>query len=141
MRFNKKAQFDMSRKVVYYLIALFVLAFIVIYMSSIIRSGNLRDVSLLSKASGNILAAELLTSQNCFSTFDEDLSRVYPGIIEENNLLEESLQNCGKYFPDKFSISIKDKKFGDEDFSGKKFSRPVIVNGNLEEAKLEVQNA
>ena len=142
MKLLKKDQFDLSRKVVYSLLVRFVLAFMVIYMNSVIKSGNLRDISLLGKSSGNLFVAELLTSPNCFAYFDEDIGRVYPGVINEEKRNEDSLESCGKYFRDHFSISVADKKIGDAGFSGKMFSRPVILsNGSLEEVEIEVQNA
>src|SRR3989344_6745652 len=101
---NKKAQFDLSRKAVYYIIVLFVLAFIVISMNNVIKSGNLKDVSLIGKSYGNLLVAEVLTSPNCFSYRDEDIGRNYPGIIDVKMFNEEN--KCGKYFPDKYSISF-----------------------------------
>ena len=137
---NKKAQFDLSRKAVYYIIVLFILAFIVISMNNVIKSGNLKDVSLIGKSYGNLLVAEVLTSPNCFSYRDEDIGRNYPGIIDVKRFNEDN--QCGKYFLDKFSISFNGTKIGDDAFSGKEFSRPVLTDdGSLNEITIKVQNA
>lgn len=138
----KKAQFDLSRKTVYYIFALFILAFIVISMINVIKSGNLKDISLLGKSAGNLLVAEIVTSSNCFAEHDEDLDRNYPGIINLDNFNEERLNTCGKYFQDKFSVTIDNTKIGDSEFNGKEFSRPVLLNdGSFKELKVKVQNA
>ena len=140
-----KGQFDLSRKAIYYIIVLFVLAFIVIYMNNVIKSSNLRDISNLGKASGNQLVAELITSPSCFTFFDTDIGRSYPGIIDATRLNDETLSGCARFFPDKFSASINGLDLGDKDFSGKQFSRPVLVLEDdilkLKKASFEVQNA
>lgn len=142
---NKIAQFDLSRKSVYYIIVLFVLAFMVIYMNNVIRSSNMRDVSNLGRASGNQLVAELVASPSCFVLFDEDIGRNYPGIIDSSRLNQEALSGCAMYFPDKFSVKINEIVIGDRNFTGKKFSRPVIIDESgvmkFGEASFEVQNA
>lgn len=138
----RKAQFDLSRKAVYYLIVLFVLAFIVISMNNVIKSGNLKDISLLGKSAGNLLVAEVITSPNCFTEYDEDIDRNYPGMIDSGKFNEDALSSCGKYFQDKYSINLDDKELGDSQFNGKKFSRPVILkDGTFNEIKVVVQNA
>lgn len=138
----KKAQFDLSRKTVYYILALFILAFIVLSMNNVIKSGNLKDISHLGRSAGNLLVAEIVTSPNCFAEHDEDLDRNYPGIIDLDNFNEERLSSCGKYFQDKFSISLDNTKIGDSEFNGKEFSRPVLLkDGSFKELKVKVQNA
>lgn len=136
----KKAQMDLSRKTVYYVIVLFVLAFMVIYMNNIIKSGNQKDVSLLGKASGNLLIAELATSPNCFAYMDNDLNRVYPGIIDMDRF-NEIPPNCAKYYPGRFSLLLKGKNLGDQSLAaGKIYSIPVILqDGSF--AEMVVQNA
>lgn len=138
----KKAQFDLSRKTVYYLLVLFILAFIVLSMNNVIKSGNIKDISLLGRSAGNILVAEIVTSSGCFAEHDGDLDRNYPGIIDIDKLNEKKLSSCGKYFQDKFYISLGDTKIGDSGFGGKEFSRPVLLkDGSFSELKARVQNA
>lgn len=138
----KKAQFDLSRKAVYYLIVLFVLAFIVISMNNVIKSGNLKDISLLGKSAGNLLVAELITSPNCFTDYDEDIGRAYPGIIDDGKFNEDALSSCGKYFQDKFYLSLDNEKIGDTEFAGKEISRPILLkDGSFKELKVGAQNA
>lgn len=136
----KKAQMDLSRKTVYYIIALFVLAFMVIYMNNIIKSGNQKDVSLLGNASGNLLIAELAASPNCFAYMDDDLNRVYPGMIDMDRFNEIPL-NCAKYYPGRFSLLLKGKNLGGQSLeAGKISSIPVILqDGSF--AEMVVQNA
>ncbi|MEA3378398.1 MAG: hypothetical protein U9Q69_02040 [Nanoarchaeota archaeon] len=118
---NKKAQYDFGRKTIYYIIVAIFLTVMFIYLNIGFARFDFRVIQTTNKLAGEILAAEIAISPECFSFTDKDTGRAYPGIIDkglfETGILRES---CARYYQDRiivYLVSEKNPKY--EYFSSK----------------------
>lgn len=102
----KKAQYDIGRKAIYYIIVLFFLTFIFLYLRGVIVGSNEDLYYNLHRAKAELILQQLSTSPDCFAYYDEDTYRTYPGIIDPNKLNTVKL-NCVKFYKG-FNAGIKD---------------------------------
>jgi len=107
---HKKAAFNLGRKTLYFIITIFVITFIFLYMRNAITSYNDDVVSDFSNIEGAVIATEALMSPKCFAYYDEEIDRVYPGIIDYSKLNEETLgKGCMIYIDSPYKIKVLDK--------------------------------
>lgn len=119
---GKKGSYDISRKTLYFIIVLVVLAFIFIYMAGTIS--KYYSISSKNKEAimGQILLQEAVYSPKCFAYYDETTGRTYPGIIDQAKFEGEKSKSCRRYIGDiPYKISMKN-------------SDKVIAGGMLEES-------
>lgn len=125
---GKKGSYDISRKTLYFIIVLFVLAFIFIYMAGTIS--KYYSISSKNKEAirGQILLQEAIYSPNCFAYYDETTGRTYPGIIDQAKFEEEHSKWCMRYIEGTpYKISTPSKSI----FTG-------LLNDNTEKAERSV---
>lgn len=139
---HSKGAYNLGRKFIYFIIALFVIGMIFLYMSYAIKSYNNEVVSDATEIEGAVITAEAVMSPKCFAYYDEEIDRVYPGIIDYNKLLNERLgQSCMIYIDSPYQIKLLDKVLrlvDGEDLE--KVVSPVLVfkDGILQPEKMEV---
>lgn len=102
----KKAQYDLGRKAIYYIIVLFFLTFIFLYLRGVIVGSNEDLYYNLYKAKAELILQQLSTSPDCLAYYDEDINRAYPGIIDNDKLSAERL-DCVRFY-DGFNAGIRD---------------------------------
>lgn len=106
---NKKAQFDVGRKFIYYLLVIFFLIVIFIFLNTTFAKFDYRILDSSNKLSSNIVATEMIMSPFCFAYFDEEIERTYPGIIDKSKFNNENIyKSCGKYYENKFFVYLID---------------------------------
>lgn len=121
-KLSRKGSYDISRKTLYFIIVLVVLAFIFIYMAGTISKHYLITEKNKEAIMGQILLQEAIYSKNCFAYYDETTGRLYPGIIDRAKFEGEKSKSCMRYLGDiPYKISMKN-------------SNKVIAGGMLEES-------
>ncbi|MBU2638705.1 MAG: hypothetical protein KJ955_07055 [Nanoarchaeota archaeon] len=105
---NRKASFDLSRKALYFILVLFVVTFIFLYMHAAIIKQGTKGITHRGSVSGQLIAAEALTSSRCFAYYDEELDRAYPGVIDFDKIKAGLKLGCLQYAQNPFKISIYD---------------------------------
>lgn len=119
---GKKGSYDISRKTLYFIIVLVVLAFIFIYMAGTISKYYKISEKNKEAIMGQILLQEAIYSKNCFAYYDETTGRAYPGIIDQAKFEGERSKWCKRYIEDvPYKISMQN-------------SNKVIAGGMLDES-------
>jgi len=139
---NKKGGYDVSRKWIYWILALFLFAFMFLYMRNAIASHNDVAVEHLDKIEGAVIISEAIFSPKCFSYYDKDLGRAYPGIIDLAKFNEERFnEDCFVFIENPFTIKLGDITLGNSrDEELEKIIVPVLVKDGeiIRKDKLEI---
>jgi len=110
---NKKAQFDLAMKTIYWMIAAFVITLIIIGFSFIIADYRNKLTQVPSELKADLIDFRFASSSECFAY--NDSNKVYPGIINLNKFNEETLFKCYHTEEKKgykiynFGLKLKDK--------------------------------
>ncbi|MDD4877808.1 MAG: hypothetical protein PHO02_02100 [Candidatus Nanoarchaeia archaeon] len=106
-RIGKRGSYDISRKTLYFIIVLFVLAFIFIYTAGTISKHYTISSKNKDAVMGQILLQETIYSPYCLAYYDETTGRTYPGIIDESKYNGEKNKLCRRYLGDiPYAISM-----------------------------------
>lgn len=107
---KKKGAYDIGRKWLYIVIAIFVIIFIFFYMRSAILKFNTDTVYNTERIKGGMIAAQAVMSPKCFAYYDAETERTYPGIIDMDKFNNNNLgKNCMIYASSAYSIRLKGK--------------------------------
>lgn len=95
---NKKAQsiFDTARKTIYWMIASFVIAMVVIGYVLILSSYKERLTHTPAEIKADIISLRFTNNQDCFAYKDSITDRVYPGTIDLSKWTQLQLDACYK---------------------------------------------
>ncbi|MEK6816873.1 MAG: hypothetical protein AABY09_04625 [Nanoarchaeota archaeon] len=162
----KNAQYDLSRKALYFIIVIFFLAVMFIILNSAFRTLDVRILTTSQSMAQKVLMNEALYSPLCFAYVDKDTGRAHPGIIDASKFNSANLYtSCGRYFKDRFVVYLARgeqknnikyltypayvkkaslPKVGKEDAAYNNYmARPVIIydNGKFERGALVVAYA
>lgn len=124
-----RGQFDLGRKALYLVIVVFVLIFVFFYMSSLMNNYYARTVVDSDRISSELIASNLLVSQNCLAYYDAELDRTYLGIVDLDKF-GANLETCLPYADRPFKVTIAGKSlsFGlREGARVYKVERPILV--------------
>lgn len=139
--FGSKGQYDLARKALYYIVAIFVIAVIFLYMHNAIANYNNTVVSDASKIEGSIIAVQALMSPKCFAYYDEEIGRTYPGIIDMEKFNNRNLgRNCMVYIESPYSFLFGGNKVTKGTGNLEKIFAPVLIwkNGKLKPEVIEI---
>jgi hypothetical protein len=91
---NKKAQFEIARKSIYWMIAGFMIVIIILAFAIQIAGyrSKLTRVPLEMKA--EFVSMRFTNIPECLAYMDSDTGRVYPGIIEIGKFTNEQINKC-----------------------------------------------
>lgn len=104
---DKRAQYDLSRKVIYFIVVLFFLAIMFLLLNSTFKTLDLRVLAATEKMSHRVLINEMVFSPHCFAYIDPETNRAYPGVIDLARFNDANLYNpCGKYYKGKFTAYL-----------------------------------
>lgn len=108
---DKRAQYDLSRKVIYFIVVLFFLAIMFLLLNSTFKTLDLRVLTATEKMSHRVLMNEMVFSPHCFAYVDPETQRAYPGVIDLARFNDANLYSpCGKYYKGKFTVYlVRDK--------------------------------
>ena len=116
----KKAQYTLGHKWLYFLVALFIIAFMFLYMRAMFQGYETDTVICTKETENSLMIAETLYSENCFVYSDDN--RVYPGTIDWTKFTQEVFENnCYKNMLSEVNITIDGKNIGEPIYD------PVIV--------------
>ena len=92
---NKKAQFEVARKSIYWLLAGFMIAIMLLGFSLTIVNYKNKLTSIPPELTASFIAMRFTNIAECFAYQDHETGRVYPGIIDLEKFNEEHLtQSC-----------------------------------------------
>ena len=92
---NRKAQFEVARKNIYWMIAGFIIAMIVLAFALTIANYKNQLTSLPPELKASLIAMRFANIPECFAYQDPETGRVYPRIIDLSKFNEEHLtQSC-----------------------------------------------
>lgn len=93
---NKKAQFGIARKSIYWMIAGVIITMIVLAFAFIISGYKEKYTTISPKLKGELLSLRFTNNSDCFAYQDEETGRVYPGVIDRSKFNQEQLDDCYK---------------------------------------------
>ena len=93
---NKKAQFDIARKAIYWTIAIVVMSMVIIGFSLIVASYKNRLTAVPPEIRAELIALRFLNIPDCFAYQDPDTQQVFPGMIDMKNFNAAQLYSCYK---------------------------------------------
>ena len=94
---NRKGSYDISRKTLYFILVLFVLAFIFIYMAGTINKYYGISMDERDAVMAHIMSSEAIFSRWCFAYYDESTGRAYPGFIDADKFKKPLNPSCLRY--------------------------------------------
>jgi len=113
---NKKAQFEVARKSIYWMIAGFVITLVVIGFVLIIVNYRNALTEFPPELNAEFISLRFTNIPECFAYQDAETKRVYPGIIDLEKFTTERMeQSCYKTDPEKghgtfnFELELRDK--------------------------------
>lgn len=121
--------FDIGRKAIYMTMVVFVLIFMLFYMSSLMNNYYAKTVIDSDRISTELIASNLLISPSCLAYVDPEIKRTYLGIVDFEKFTV-NLDACLPYNDRPFRLTIADKtlSFGlKEGVSTYVVERPVLV--------------
>ncbi len=115
---NRKAQFDVARKTIYWMIAGFVIAMVVLAFALTIGNYRNRLTEIPPKIQAELIALRFTSNPDCFALTDEHTSVVSPGILDLHKFNTEKLNQCYFTEPAKgfktFNFRLKLESTGEE---------------------------
>ncbi|MBT4935363.1 hypothetical protein HOL21_04370 [Candidatus Woesearchaeota archaeon] len=116
MSINKKAQFDVARKSIYWMIAGFIITLVVIGFVLIIVNYRNALTEFPPEINAEFISLRFTNIPECFAYQDVDTKRVYPGVIDLDKFTTERMELlCYKTNPEKghgtfnFELELRDK--------------------------------
>ncbi len=91
----KKAEYDVARKSIFWMMAIVVVIIAVVFFVSIISSYRSALISVPPKLSAELTALRFLGNADCFAYQDTN-GRVYPGVIDLSKFTQERMDACYK---------------------------------------------
>lgn len=106
---NKKAQFDLGGKTIFWMISIVIISMIVLAFALTIGSyrGQLTKVS--TKLLSEVTALRFTNNPDCFALKDENTGRVYAGIIDLKRFNQTVLNEC--YLTEETAKGIRSLNF------------------------------
>ena len=115
---NTKAQFDVARKAIYWMIAGIIIAVIVLAFALVIGSYRSQMTQTPAKLKAELVALRFVNIPECFALVDSSGSKAHSGIIDLNKFNQETLNKCYFTEPEKgtkdFNFRLKLENSGEE---------------------------
>lgn len=89
---NKKAQFDVARKTIYWMIAGFVITLIVLGFVLVLGNFKGRVASVPPELNAEFISLRFTNIPECFAYQDHETNKVYPGIIDLTKFTDERME-------------------------------------------------
>lgn len=124
----KRGQYDLGRKAIYLIIALFVLTFIFFYTSRTFADYNAKVIDETDWIENVLIISEIINSPNCFAFYDYEIGRAYPGIMDPAKLALGKLgDKCLVFTKKKVMVEIDGKEIGESAGDFISVPRTVLV--------------
>jgi len=91
---NKKAQFEIARKSIYWMIAGFMIVIIILAFAILIADYRSKLTRVPLEMNAEFISMRFTNIPECFAYMDQDTGRVYPGVIEISKFTNDQLNKC-----------------------------------------------
>ncbi len=91
---NKRGQFEVARKTIYWMMAGVVITIVVVSFAMIMASYKSKLNYVPEKVRAELLSLRFVSTPECFTYQDEITERIYPRIIDLNKFNKETLFRC-----------------------------------------------
>lgn len=91
---NRQAQFDVARKTIYWMIAGFIIAMVVLAFAVTLGNYRSRLTEVPPKIRAELIALRFTNNPDCFAFVDEKTGVVSPGTIDPEKFTREQLDRC-----------------------------------------------
>lgn len=119
----KKAQIT-GYKQLYFIIALFVIAFMFVYLHQSFKQFSLESFQCTGEAYQEIMIAKILYS-DCFTYTDPDTQSTILGSIDKSKFIQENYNNCFHFLIKKTNLTIDSISIGEPIYD------PIIINKTI----------
>ncbi|MBS3123615.1 hypothetical protein J4437_03180 [Candidatus Woesearchaeota archaeon] len=134
---NTKAQFDIARKFIYWMIASVVISILIIFFAFFIIGYKEKLTFVPAELKAEIISLRFGSIEECFAYVQPETGRVLPGTIDLNKFTKENMEKCYTTEKDKgyrdinFQLELGDKKLPTNNYFNvpqiKPFERRVMV--------------
>lgn len=115
---NSKAQFDVARKTIYWMIAGFIIAMVVLAFAITLGSYRSRLTEVPPRVQAELIALRFANNPDCFAFVDEHTGVVSPKTMDLQKFTAERLNQCYSTDPEKgfktFNFRLKLESTGEE---------------------------
>ena len=94
MIFTKKAQFDFSRKTLFWMIAIFVFLGVIIAYLYFLGSYENQLTYVPARLRAELISERFVNIPECFAYQDLETGRVYSGVLDVSKFTKEQLYSC-----------------------------------------------
>ncbi len=106
---NKKAQFDVARKSIYWMLAGVVITMAVLAFAIILASYQQKVTEVPPKLRAELISLRFVNTPECFTYQDPITGRIFPGMIDVTKFTPERLDRCYSTLPER---GFKEFNFG-----------------------------
>tara|TARA_Y100000310_G_C20307701_1_gene634734 strand:+ start:91 stop:639 length:549 start_codon:yes stop_codon:yes gene_type:complete len=107
--FNKKAQFEVAEKSIFWLLAGVLVTIMLLVFTMLVANYRSQITRLPAQLEAESIALRFVNTPECFTYQDSVTGRVYPGTIDVSKYLQSRLDSCYRTEPEK---GFKDYNFG-----------------------------
>jgi len=111
-------------KQIYFIIALFIIAFMFVYLHQSFKQYSQESLECTSEAYQEIMIAKILYS-DCFTYTDIDTNALIPGSIDKSKFIQESYNNCFHFIIKKTNLTIDGVSVGEPIYD------PITINKTI----------
>jgi len=108
----RKGQFVLGYKGLYFIVAMFLIAFIFLYMHNAFANYQTGKIECLDTSIQEIMIAKVLYDP-CLTYTDPDTQQTIPGTIDFSKFTQENLDACFSYILEKKNLTLGEKSIGD----------------------------
>lgn len=106
---NKKAQFDVARKSIYWMLAGIVITMAILAFAIILSSYQSKVTTVPPELRAELISLRFINTPECFTYQDPVTGRIFPGVIDVAKFTQERVDQCYRTKKEK---GFKDFNFG-----------------------------
>jgi hypothetical protein len=123
----RKGQYSPGHKWVYFIIAIFLLAFMFLFLRSAFADYQVGKLQCADEVIDELMIAKVLYSPDCFAYYDKDTERTTVGMIDKAKFTHETYESCFTYIIKKVTLRIDDTTIGETIYSPKEMAKPILL--------------
>ncbi len=128
-----KGQSVLGYKSVYFIAAMFLLAFIFLYMHSAFANYQTGKIECTDTAIQEIMIAKILYGP-CLTYTDPQTQQSIPGTIDFNKFTNETLEGCFSFITEKMKLTLNGKSIGESIYDPYSINKTTwVYNGEEKE--------
>jgi len=91
---NRKAQFDIARKTLYWGISGFILSILIVGLVILITTFKASAIEFNPKLEATVISQRFINNPGCFAYQDPLTERVHPRLMDIDRFTQDTLDNC-----------------------------------------------